>query len=94
MPSGYGSVNHVVSVRLRLQGTGTFISRLAALEDDPEQNLADTTMSLTANRPVSLLANIASTRIQFHGSTEEIDEYFVVKSLIFYVKPTATGYLQ
>lgn len=94
MPAGYNLINHVVAVRMRVQGSGTFISRLAALADDPEQDLADTTLQATPNRPVNKLANIQSTRIQFHGQTEEIDEYFVIKNLTFFVKPLATGYPQ
>lgn len=94
MPSGYGFINHVVAVRLRVQGSGNFLSRLAALEDDPEQDLASTTLQSNASRPVNKLANITATRVQFHGQTEEIDEYFVIKSITFYVKPIASGYPQ
>lgn len=95
MPTGYDYEQHVVSVRIRLQGSGTFHGRLAGLEDNPEQDLAETTMSATANRPVSLLSNIRSMRVQFHGYIEdELNEYFVIKNITFYTKPITTGYPQ
>ena len=94
MPSGYESINHVVAIRMRIVGTGTFYSRLAALEDNPEQDLADTTLSATSSRPVNLLANIQSTRIQFHGRMNAADEHFTLKNLTFYTKPIASGYPQ
>ncbi len=94
MPSGYDYLNHIVAVRMRVRGSGTFLSRLAALADDPEQELADTTLQNNPNRPVNVLANISAPRMQFHGQTEEIDEYFVIKNITFFVKPIATGYPQ
>lgn len=94
MPSGYDSINHIVAVKLRLMGTGTFYSRLAALEDDPEQDLADTTLATNPPRPVNILANIQSTRIQFHGYIDAIDEHFIIKNISFYTKPVASGYPQ
>lgn len=94
MPSGYEYTNHIVAVRMRLQGAGAFISTLDALENDPSQDLADATMSTTANRPVNLLANINAPRVQFHGRIQEIDEHFTLKNLVFYVKPIASGYPQ
>lgn len=94
MPTGYDSINHVVAVRLRLSGIGTFYSRLAALEDDPEQDLSDTALASNPPRPVNLLANITSTRIQFHGYIDAEDEHFILKNISIYTKPTATGYPQ
>lgn len=94
MPSGYDLEQHVVSVRLRITGSGSFQSRLAALEDNPQQTLTNITMQSNANRPVSLLANIRSTRIQYHGWTDSEDEYFVIKNITLFAKPIATGYPQ
>jgi hypothetical protein len=94
MATGYAVEQHLVSIRLRMQGSGEFHARLAALEDDPEQDLVDSTLAVGANRPVSLLSNIRAMRIQFHGSIDGIDEHFEIKNILFYAKPIASGYPQ
>jgi hypothetical protein len=94
MPSGYDLQQHVVSVRLRIQGTGTFYSNLSGLEGSPTQDLVDITLQAAPSRPVSLLSNIQSTRIQFYGRMTAIDEHFRLKNLTFYARPVASGYPQ
>jgi hypothetical protein len=94
MPSGYDFQQHIVSVRMRISGSGEFLSTLLALEGDPEQVLTDVTLQSTPNRPVSLLANMTAMRVQFYGRMEAIDENFTLKNLTFYTKPVASGYPQ
>lgn len=94
MATGYNLEQHIVSVRLRISGSGEFQSKLLALEGNPEQEMVAVTMQSAPNRPVSLLANIRSMRVQYYGYIENIDEHFYIKNITFFTKPIATGYPQ
>lgn len=90
----YSLINHVVSVRLRLQGVGTLESQLEGIDNTPVQLLPDVTLALTPGKPVSLLSNIKSTALRYYAHQDAIDEYFTIRNITFFNKPTATGYPQ
>lgn len=84
--------HHVVSVRLRVVGTGNLQLSLADLDDIQVQNLVPITMAATTRFEPLRLANLQSQRIRLVGKTTEIDETFAIQRIIIFAKPVVQEY--
>lgn len=90
---------HTTALQLRVTGSGNLDSRLIGLyEEDPDienpptQDMATIPMQTATSRLAQLLANFEEQYTQFEVSVDEIDEYFYITKITFYVKPVATEY--
>lgn len=84
--------HHVVSVRLRVVGSGNLQLSLADLDDIQVQNLVPIPMQATTRFEPLRLANLQSQRIRLVGKTTEIDETFAIQRIIMFAKPVAQEY--
>lgn len=84
--------HHVVSVRLRVVGSGELDLSLADLDDIQVQNLVPITMQAATRFEPLRLANLQSQRIRLVGKTTEIDETFTIQRIIVFSKPVAQEY--
>lgn len=84
--------HHVVSVRMRVVGTGNLKLTLADLDDVQQQNLVDLPMTPTTRIEPLRLANFQSQRIRLVGKVTEINEYFRIARIIVFAKPVAQEY--
>jgi hypothetical protein len=84
--------HHIVSIRLRVVGSGQLDLSLADLDDIQVQNLVPITMAATTRFEPLRLANLQSQRIRLVGKTTEIDETFTIQRIIVFGKPVAIEY--
>jgi len=84
--------HHIVSVRLRVVGSGNLQLSLADLDDIQVQNLVPIAMQATTRFEPTRLANLQSQRIRLVGKTTEIDETFTIQRILMFVKPVAMEY--
>ena len=84
--------HHVVSVRLRVVGSGNLQLSLADLDDIQVQNLVPIPMQAATRFEPLRLANLQSQRIRLVGKTTEIDETFTIQRIILFGKPVAQEY--
>ena len=89
---GDESEHHVVSVRLRVVGSGNLQLSLTDLDDTRTQDLVDIPMSSTTRIEPLRLANFQSQRIRLVGRTTEISEYFKIQRILIFAKPVAQEY--
>ena len=87
-------LNHVTAVRLRVTGSGTLQSSLISLDDVETQDLTDVTMAATTERYPTLLANFIQQRIRYRLETTGLNEVFLIRQIIIFNKPVASGYPQ
>ena len=91
--SGSGEYeHHVVSVRMRVTGSGNMDLALADLDDIQVQTLVSITMAATTRIEPLRLANLQSQRIRLVGSVSEIDEWFQIQRILLFAKPVAQEY--
>lgn len=93
MPGGQ-FINHFGQVRIRTTGTGVLKSRLISLDDLQEIQLADTTMQSASAKYVNLHTNFEQQKARLELKTTELGDQFLVRQIIFYVKPVGTNYPQ
>ena len=93
MPGGQ-FINHFGQVRIRATGTGVLKSRLISLDDLQEIQLADTTMQSASAKYVNLHTNFEQQKARLELKTTELGDQFLVRQIIFYVKPVGTNYPQ
>lgn len=86
------SEHHVVSVRLRVTGSGNLLMQLQDLDDVQTQQLVPLPMAATTRFEPTRLANFQSQRIRFGIETNEIDETFLIRRIIIFAKPVAIEY--
>lgn len=84
--------HHVVGVRMRITGSGNLDMSLSDLDNVRIQTLVPFAMSATTRIEPTRLANFQSQRIRLNGSTDEINETFLIKRIIIYAKPVAVEY--
>jgi len=89
-----GSINHIVAVRLRLNGTGNLKLFLRSNDDVFSQTLVPIVMETLTDRMPNQLANFKSQFIQIEFGTTEINEVFTLGDIIAFIKPVSTGYPQ
>lgn len=83
---------HAVALRLRCTGSGTLKLTLSDLDHVQNQSLIPITLQATTRIEPTRLANFQSQRISFGISTVNIDETFIIRRVIVFVKPVAVEY--
>jgi hypothetical protein len=84
--------HHIVSVKMRVTGSGNLQLDLADLDDIQVQNLVDVPMTPTTRFEPLRLANLQSQRIRLVGHVDTIDEWFQIQRIIIFAKPVAMEY--
>lgn len=80
------SVLHVGAVTMRLNGAGNLDMVVSSLDDQKSEVLRSFVMNaLTAIEPTRL-SNFKSQRFSLEISTDEIDEYFMVNRVVFWIR--------
>lgn len=87
-------INHFGQVRMRVTGTGVMSARLLSLDDVQTINLADTTMQASTPKFVNLHTNFEQQRARLELKTTGFGATFLLRQIIFYVKPVGTNYPQ
>lgn len=85
-------INHITSVRMRLNGTGSLQMSLSGLDDIRSYTMLPLTMSLTPGLEPTRLANFRSQRTRFNITTTVINDYFRISRIVIFTKPSATSY--
>lgn len=93
MPGGQ-FINHFGQVRIRVTGGGVLQARLISLDDLQEIQLADTTLQSASAKYVNLHTNFEQQKARLELKTTELGAEFLVRQIIFYVKPVGTNYPQ
>ena len=83
------TVNHINGVRMRINGSGHLNMSLSDLDDTNTKVLVPLTMAATTALEPTRLSNFQSQRIRLIGTTTVINEYFVIKRIIIFIKPVA-----
>jgi hypothetical protein len=87
-------IQHTVSVRYRVYGTGNLRTFLVGYQDLNSSTLPVVVMDATTDRIASVLANYRKQKTQIVFQTTGYDETFVISKIIAFVKPSAAGYPQ
>ena len=87
-------INHFGQVRIRVTGSGVMSARLISLSDTADINLANTTMEATTPKFVNLHTNFEQQRARLELKTTEFGATFLIRQIIFYIKPDGTNYQQ
>lgn len=91
--SGQGeNEHHVVSVRIRLTGSGNLQIGLEDLDNVQVYPMVPLVMQPTTRIEPTRLANFQSQRIRFTGLTTEINEIFHIRRIVIFAKPVAVEY--
>ena len=90
--SGGEYEHHVVSIRMRVTGSGNMDLALTDYDDIQTQTLVPITMAATTRIEPLRLANFQSQRIRLVGSVSEIDEWFQIQRILIFAKPVAQEY--
>ena len=85
-------ISHLIAVRCRVTGVGAFKLTAYSLDVVRSQTLPNITLSATNNIQPTVLANFREMRMQIRFEVTEINEYFVLSSIIPFVKQSATSY--
>jgi hypothetical protein len=92
MPGQY--INHFGQVRIRVTGSGVLESKLISLDGTTESPLADITMQSATPRFANLHSNFQQQRASLELRTTEFGASFLIRQIIFYLKPVGTNYPQ
>jgi len=84
--------HHVVSVKLRVIGSGSLQLSLSDLDDIQTETLVPITMAATTRFEPLRLANFQSQRIRLVGKTTQLGEYFKIQRILLFAKPVAQEY--
>lgn len=87
-------INHFGQVRMRLTGSGVMEAKLLSLEDVQEIQLANTTMQTGNPKFVNLHTNFEQQRARLKLTTTEFGATFLLRQIIFYIKPVGTNFPQ
>lgn len=87
-------IQHTVSVRYRVYGSGVLRTTLYSLQEVRSSTLPTITMSATTDRFPTVISNFLNQRTQIQFQVTGYDESFTISKIIAYVKPSATGYPQ
>ena len=93
MPGGQ-YINHFGSIRLRVTGSGTLNAKLVSMNTTTESILANITLQSTTPRYINQLANFNQQKAQLVLQTTDLNAYFFLRQIIFYVKPVAESFPQ
>lgn len=82
-----GNVLHFASVRLRVVGSGNLDMQLIGLDNTYTQDIAPLAIVDPNIKEPTRIANFLSQRARLKVQTDEINEWFKINTLIFFVKP-------
>lgn len=88
------NIIHCCSIRARVTGSGILRSKLLSLDDIQSVDIPNLTMSTTTYKEPTLLTNFSQQRMKYKIYTTDMNEYFVIRRIILYVKEVATSYPQ
>lgn len=83
---------HVVSVRMRLNGSGNLDMTLRDLDNVRHYDMVPFAMQTTTRIEPTRLANFQSQRILLHGSIDVINEWFWIRRIVIFTKPVVVEY--
>lgn len=86
------SEQHVVSVRLRVTGSGNLQMTLRDLDDVRSYPMVPLVMASTTRIEPTRLCNFQSQRIRLEGKVTELGEHFHIRRIILFSKPVAVEY--
>lgn len=86
-----GLVQHLVSVRYRVVGSGNLQTRVLSLDESVNQTLAELEMNTETPKLPLAIANFRSQGMQIEFKISLLNETFTIGRIIVYIKPTATG---
>jgi hypothetical protein len=84
--------HHVVSVRMRVTGSGNLDMTLADLDGVRTYPMVPFTMATATRIEPTRLANFQSQRIRLIGSVDEIEEWFWIRRIIIFSKTVVVEY--
>lgn len=84
--------HHIVSVRMRVVGTGNLQLSLSDLDDIQTETLIPLPMTPTTRIEPLRLANFQSQRVRLIGRVTEVGEYFKIQRIIIFGKPVVQEY--
>lgn len=93
MPGGQ-FINHIGQVRIRLTGSGVLEAKLKSMDESTEIQLADTTMQSATPKYVNLNTNFEQQKARLELKTTELGAVFLIRQILFYVKPVGTNFPQ
>lgn len=86
------NVIHFNAVRVRVVGSGNLDLQYQGLDNVLTENLVPLSMSQTNSREMNRLCNFISQYGKLQGTTDEINEYFRINSIVLFTKPLWTDY--
>jgi hypothetical protein len=86
------NICHFNGIRLRVVGSGGLRMSLWSLDQINNADFPVITMAATTNIQPFKMINFMEQRAQLKIETVEIDEWFKINRLIFFVKPTFVEY--
>lgn len=87
-------INHFNAVRLRVTGAGNLKGKLYSQGNNKTQDLVPLVLESTTERSKTQLCNFSQERVFLEIKTTEINETFVITSILVFVKPKAESYPQ
>ena len=87
-------IQHTVSVRYRVYGTGVMRTRLIGYQEVTFSVLPTIAMLPATDRFMSILANYSNQRTQLEFKTTGYDDTFVISKIVAFATPSAAGYPQ
>lgn len=88
------NITHFTAVQLRVVGVGNLQLRLISLDEVQEKVLVPIVMTPVNRKYPVALVNFSQHRAQLEIKVTEIDENFVIGSVIIFTKPIYTSYPQ
>jgi hypothetical protein len=93
MPGGQ-HINHFGTVRIRVTGAGNLKCRLISMDTTTDSQLTDVVMQSQSARYPNQLANFNQQKAQLELKTTELNETFLIRQILVYVKPVASSFPQ
>lgn len=90
--SGGEFISHITGIRMRILGDGDLLMRLLTQSEVRSQTLVPFTMSESTEVSPIRLANFTTQRAQLEFKTEELDDYFEITRIIFFIRRVASEY--
>lgn len=85
-------INHFTAIRMRIKGSGNIKGTLYSYDEVRSDVLNPTAMAVTADDPLTILADFTSFAAKLRLEITEIDEYFNINNITIYSKPVANSF--
>lgn len=85
-------INHLGLVRARVQGEGNLKVTAISLGNNDFQELVAIPLESSTDKIPTVLANFKKQKMQIEVRTTEMDEFFRMKNIVPFTKPTAASY--